>query len=189
LAKTTVSRGLHGTATLLPDGSVFFAGENREALVRSDDPSYPLRASWAPDGELRRGDPDQGVPVGQIFSPPYLFKNGGAKATRPRVVASPDDISYRGHFDIEVAGRADRIGSVALLRSDHNTHSLTTGDRYVKLAFHVKDDGAKGELRIIAPNMPAQAVPGVYMLFVVDKDGVPSVGRQVRLKAETRGRR
>jgi hypothetical protein len=29
----------------------------------------------------------------------------------------------------------------------------------------------------------------VYMLFVVDKDGVPSVGRQVRLKAETRGRR
>jgi hypothetical protein len=59
----------------------------------------------------------------------------------------------------------------------------------VKLAFHVKDDGAKGELRIIAPNVPAQAVPGVYMLFVVDKDGVPSVGRQVRLKAETRGRR
>jgi hypothetical protein len=42
LAKTTLSRGLHGTATLLPDATVFFAGENREALVRSDDPSFPL---------------------------------------------------------------------------------------------------------------------------------------------------
>src|SRR5205807_286172 len=35
LARTTVSRGLHGTATLLPDGTVFFAGENREALVQA----------------------------------------------------------------------------------------------------------------------------------------------------------
>jgi len=34
LAKTTVSRGLHGTATLLPDASVFFRGENREALIQ-----------------------------------------------------------------------------------------------------------------------------------------------------------
>ena len=47
LAKTTVSRGLHGTATLLPDASVFFAGENREALVRPDDPSFPLMSSYA----------------------------------------------------------------------------------------------------------------------------------------------
>ena len=60
LAKTTVSRGLHGTATLLPDASVFFAGENREALVQPDDPSFPLMSSYA--GLLPRGDPDQGVP-------------------------------------------------------------------------------------------------------------------------------
>ncbi|MGH7465587.1 MAG: galactose oxidase-like domain-containing protein [Longimicrobiales bacterium] len=89
LARTTVSRGLHGTASLLPDGSVFFAGEHREALVRPDDPSYPLMASWA--------------------------------------------------------------------------------------------DARKGELRVIAPKLPAQAVPGIYILYVVDKNGVPSVGRQLRL--------
>src|SRR2546422_7886921 len=47
LAKTTVSRGLHGTATLLLDASVFFAGENREALVRPDDPSFPMMISYA----------------------------------------------------------------------------------------------------------------------------------------------
>ena len=70
-----------------------------------------------------------------------------------------------------------------LLRSDHNTHSLTTGDRYVKLAF-AHNGPAAGDLRVKAPNLPAQAVPGIYMLFVVSKDGVPSEGRRVDLKAD-----
>src|SRR5688572_19803160 len=91
LARTTVSRGLHGTATLLPDGTAFFAGENREALVRPDDPSFPLASSYA--GVLPRGDPDQGVPVGQVFSPPYLFRQDGSRAARPVIAKAPDKIS------------------------------------------------------------------------------------------------
>jgi hypothetical protein len=189
LAKTTVSRGLHGTATLLPDATVFFAGENREALVRPDDPSFPLMTSYA--GVLPRGDPDVGVPVGQIFSPPYLFTQGGGAATRPVIREAPEKIEFGGHFDIEIKGRADQIASVAILRSDHNTHSLTTGDRYVKLAFQRKgddEDEDEGELRVTAPKLPAQAVPGIYMLFVVDRNGVPSRGHKVVLRPETRGR-
>jgi hypothetical protein len=202
LARTTVSRGLHGTATLLPNASVFVAGENREALVRPDDPSFPLMSSYA--GLLPRGDPDQGVPVGQLFSPPYLFTAGGA-ARRPVITEAPDEISYRGRFDVEIAGGADQIKSVVLLRSDHNTHSLTAGDRYVKLAFRGTDRGGigergekrakgdkrerdgDGELRVVAPTLPAQAVPGIYLLFVVDRNGVPSVGKKVVLKSATRG--
>jgi hypothetical protein len=186
LAKTTVSRGLHGTATLLPDATVFFAGENREALVRPDDPSFPLMSSYA--GLLPRGDPDLGVPVGQIFYPPYLFNDDGSRANRPVIREAPRVVDYRGHIDLEVSGRSSEIGSVVLLRSDHNTHSLTAGDRYIKLAFRQKGDTRKGELRVIAPNLPAQAVPGVYMLFVVDRHGVPSVGKQVRLMPESGGR-
>jgi hypothetical protein len=177
LAKTTVSRGLHGTATLLPDGSVFFAGENREALVRPDDPSFPLMSSYA--GLLPRGDPDLGVPVGQVFFPPYLFRQDGSRSARPVIAKAPKSVSYRGHFDITLAGDPRDIASVALLRSDHNTHSLTTGDRYVKLPFKAKPHG---ELQVRAPKLPAQAVPGVYMLFVVDKHGVPSEGMRVDLR-------
>lgn len=184
LARTTVSRGLHGTATVLPDATVFFAGENREALVRPDDAFFPLMSSYA--GVLPAGDPDQGVPVGQIFSPPYLFKADGSMAPRPAIRQAPRVIDYRGRFDIEVSGPSADIASVAILRSDHNTHSLTAGDRYVKLAFKQKDDD--GELRVVAPKLPAQAVPGVYMLFVVDKNGVPSMGRQVRLLPDNRGK-
>jgi hypothetical protein len=177
LAKTTVSRGLHGTATLLPDATVFFAGENREALVRPDDPSFPLTTSYA--GILPAGDPDQGVPVGQVFSPPYLFKQDGSPAARPVIEKWAGKISYGGHFDITVAGDPTQIGSVVMLRSDHNTHSLTTGDRYVTMAFQQKGASNKGELRVRAPKLPAQAVPGIYMLFVVDRNGVPSLGRRV----------
>jgi hypothetical protein len=166
---------------------VFFAGENREALVRANDPSFPLETSYA--GALPAGDPDQGVPVGQVFSPPYLFGAGGGAAPRPVVVDAPQVISFRGHFDIRVRGSADRIASVVLLRSDHNTHSLTAGDRHVQLAFHQKGDARQGELRIVAPKVPAQAVPGIYMLFVLDRHGVPSRGHQVRLMPETRGPR
>jgi hypothetical protein len=137
---------------------------------------------------LLRGDPDQAVPNGQIFWPPYLFNQDGSRAARPVIAKAPRKISYRGHFDVEVAGNPREIASVVLLRSDSNTHSLTTGDRYVKLAFRAKRDDDDGELRVRAPKLPAQAVPGVYMLFVVDRNGVPSLGRRVDLKPETRGR-
>jgi hypothetical protein len=178
LARTTVSRGLHGTATLLPDGSVFFAGENREALVRPNDPSFPMIASY---GSLPSGDPDQGVPVGQVFRPPYFFQQSGENAARPAVAVAPDEISYGADFDIVVSGDPGAIASVVLLRSDHNTHSLTTGDRYVKLAFNRRGSAPAGELRVIAPRVPAQAVPGIYMLFVVDGNGVPSMARKILL--------
>jgi hypothetical protein len=181
LVKTTVQRGLHGTATLLPDGTALFAGENREALIRNDDPNFPMTAS---NGTLYpRADPDLGVPNGQIVRPPYLFNRDGSPATRPQILLAPGEIEYKDHFDIRVAGRSDQIGSIAILRSDHNTHSFTGGDRYIKLAFQRLGDPSTGGLRIFTPRFPAQAVPGIYMLFVVDKNGVPSVAKRVDLGA------
>ena len=174
LVKTTVPRGLHGTATLLPDATVLFAGENREALVRPDDPSFPL-------GSFPVGDPDLGVPNGQIVRPPYLFNQDDSLATRPSIREAPDEIKLKDHFDITVDGHSDEISSVALLRSDHNTHSFTGGDRYIKLAFEPKGSTKKGEIRVRTPLLPSQAIPGIYMLFVLNKQGVPSVARRVDL--------
>jgi hypothetical protein len=134
----------------------------------------------------KQGDPDQGVPVGQLLSPAYLFTPTG-RAVRPLIRKWPRQIAYRGHFDIDVRGNANQIGSVVLLRSDHNTHSLTAGDRYVKLAFDPLGKPDAGKVRVRAPKLPAQAVPGVYILFVLDKNGVPSVGKQLRIHPDTRG--
>ncbi|MGQ0835589.1 MAG: galactose oxidase-like domain-containing protein [Gammaproteobacteria bacterium] len=191
VALTTVPRGLHGTATLLPDATVFVAGENREALVRPDDPAFsdPANPLFLEGLRLERGDPDLGVPNGQVFRPPYLFNTNGSRAGRPVIRKAPDELDYRGHFDVEVTRASGTIASVVLLRSDHNTHQLTTGDRHVKLAFERKDKGRRERLRVVAPRQPAQAVPGIYMLFVLDETGVPSVAKQVRLMPEKRGER
>jgi hypothetical protein len=111
-----------------------------------------------------------------------LFQRGNGRSSRPQIVRAPDEIAYGVPVDLRAAGPADQIGSVVLLRSDHNTRSLTTGDRYVKLAF-TKSGSVAGDVRVTAPTVPAQAVPGIYLLFIVDKNGVPSVGRRVDIKA------
>lgn len=120
-AKTTVSRGLHGTATLLPDGSVFFAGENREALVRTNDPSFPLTAAWASDSVLMSGDPDQGVPVGQLFHP--RISSGRAagrphgRRSRPRPAGSPTGAISTSRSTIRQPSRRSRCCAAITTRT------------------------------------------------------------------------
>jgi hypothetical protein len=176
LAKTTVSRGLHGNALLLPDATVMIMGDDRINLVPPGDRAYPP------------GDPDQGVANGQIFKPPYLFSGPEQEAVRPVIVSAPDEISYRGQFDVKVEGSADQVKSVSIIRTDFDTHSLESGEKYVKLAFRVKGKASDGVLRIDSPELPAQAVQGHYMLFVIDNAGVPSVAKHVRLKLDDQDR-
>jgi hypothetical protein len=176
LAKTTVSRGLHGNALLLPDASVMIMGDDRINLVPPGDRAYPP------------GDPDWGVANGQIFKPPYLFQNAEDEAERPAIVSAPDEISYRQQFDVKVAGSASRIKSVSIIRTDFDTHSLESGEKYVKLYFRVKGKPEDGVLRIDAPALVAQALQGHYMLFVIDDAGVPSVAKHVHLKVDNQGR-
>ena len=172
LAKTTVSRGLHGNALLLPDATVMIMGDDRINLVPPGDRAY------AP------GDPDQGVANGQIFKPPYLFSGPEEEAVRPTIVEAPHEISYRGHFDVKVGGSAAGIKSVSIIRTDFDTHSLESGEKYVGLAFRAKGNPAHGVLRIEAPEHPGQALQGHYMLFVIDQAGVPSVAKHIHLKAD-----
>ncbi|NUR54495.1 MAG: DUF1929 domain-containing protein [Acidobacteria bacterium] len=81
-----------------------------------------------------------------------------------------------------------RIASVSIIRTDFDTHSLESGEKYVKLYFRVKGTPADGVLRIDAPALAAQALQGHYMLFVIDDAGVPSVAKHVRLKVDNQGR-
>ena len=91
---------------------------------------------------------------------------------------APDEVHYRKDFHIEVA-EGTRIKSVALIRTGLPTHSQSANIRYIKLAF--TQDVRKGKLTVTAPAVPAQAIPGDYMLFVVDKNGVPSMAKHVRV--------
>ena len=158
LVETTVPRHDHATGLLLPDATVIAMGGNRTDLA--NDPCHPGL--------------DRGVPVAQLYKPPYLFS-----ADRPVIEWAPQHISYRERFVVKASGGAGKIGSVAIIRQDPQTHNWGWGNRYVKL-WHKEVDG--GKLIIQAPAVPGLAVPGYYMLFAVSEDGVPSVAELVQLQ-------
>jgi len=156
LAKTTVSRASRdrdAATGCLGD----LRGEDRGKLGAT-------RRSVVPDDDLVcRACSHAGIPTRAFLSdscsPAYLFKQDGGRAVRPVITEAPTRFPI-GALRCHRRGRPDRIASVVMLRSDHNTHSLTTGDRYVKLAFHQKGAADDGEIRVRAPKLPAQAVPG-----------------------------
>jgi hypothetical protein len=158
LGESPVPRLDHTTMVLLPDASVLIAGSDRTELLPDD---------LIPGVEADR---DTGVPVAQVYKPPYLFKG-----RRPVIEDAPEEIAYGSTFDLQVSGAA-RIGSVALVMPSPQTHKWDWGNRYVELAF---DQGEDGRLTAVAPAAPGLALPGYYMLFVLNHAGVPSEAKVV----------
>jgi len=191
------------TAVLLPDGTILVIGGQRNGKWNAD-PGVVLEAeiydppndTWTPtapmafprqyhsiavllpDGRvLTAGGVDPaGTPRDQrnmeIFSPPYL-----SMGTRPTITAAPASIAYGAGFAIGTPD-ASRIDSVALLRPTSITHHTDGGARYVKIPIVSR---ASASLTVTAPADGNIAPPGYYMLFLVDSDGVPSIGRFVRI--------
>ena len=64
------------------------------------------------------------------------------------------------------------------------THSVNMEQRYVPLSFSAKRRSLVAE----TPANPNIAPPGVYMLFVIKSNGVPSVARMIRMEGRPRQR-
>lgn len=146
----------HSTVALLPDGTVALLGGNATDLHGDE------------------GHIELGIPVAQLYKPPYFFKGG----VRPEIKDAPDEISYHRRFNVQLAEGTGTIQSVALIAFGPITHNWDWGKRYVKLWFEQKKD----KLLVQAPAFPGLAVPMHYMLFVVDDKGVPSVAKLIQLK-------
>jgi hypothetical protein len=155
LAAMQVTRQYHSTALLLPDGRVLSSGGG--ICGTCDQVGYLAKNA-------------------EIFSPPYLFQADGTLAPRPVIASAPATTTYGAQFTIG-AGDAASIRRVALVRLGAVTHSDNMEQRYIPLAF------APGTttLTATAPANANVAPPGMYMLFVVDANGVPSVARMVSL--------
>ena len=170
--KTTVPRSIHGDIFLLPDATVMLTGDDHTNSVPRGDRAAPF------------GDPDLGVDTAEIYWPSYLFNDDGSLATRPVITKAPEKIRYGRTFEIQVT-EGTPIKSVAIVRTGLPTHSQYANIRYIKLAFTPNDphEGPSGtdRLTVHAPSVPVQAIPGDYMLFVIDAKGVPSVAKHVRV--------
>jgi hypothetical protein len=190
---------MHVSAVILPDRTVAAIGGGR---VREGDPVYPaeiydpatntwrtvaagsvprLYHSFAlllPDGRVLvggnnpEGAQDKRI---EIYSPPYLFKGA-----RPVISSAPTEATYGSVSRIQV-GQAHKIATVSLVRPSAVTHSMDTEQRLVDVPFTRTGD----VLVLDMPTDPLVAPPGWYMLFAVNKQGVPSVASWIRLGPST----
>ncbi len=157
LAAQVVTRQYHSTALLLPDGRVLSSGGG--ICGTCDQVGYLAKNA-------------------EIFTPPYLFeKDGsGALAPRPEITGAPGTVSHGASFEITTPNAAS-IRKVGMMRLGSQTHSVEMEQHYLPLSFTV----GTGTLTATVPANMNTAVPGVYMLFIVDSAGVPSVARMVQL--------
>jgi hypothetical protein len=155
LAAQAVTRQYHSTALLLPDGRVLSSGGG--ICGTCDQVGYLAKNA-------------------EIFTPPYLFKKDGSGelAPRPEITAAPSTVSHGTSFLITTPNAAS-IRKVGLMRLGSQTHSVEMEQRYLPLSF----TAGGGTLTASVPGNINTAVPGVYMLFIVDSAGVPSVGKMV----------
>ena len=98
-------------------------------------------------------------------------------ATRPAIIGvTPATLTYGSSFQVQTPDAAN-IGSVVLMRPGAPTHAFDMEQRLVGLTFNV----GPGELKAKAPANGNLAPPGYYLLFILNKAGVPSVANFVRL--------
>lgn len=67
---------------------------------------------------------------------------------------------------------------MVLIRTSSVTDALNTDQRYLELEFESSDGG---ELLAEGPASSGVAPPGYYLLFVVNREEVPSNGKFVRV--------
>jgi hypothetical protein len=158
--KSGVDRCYHSTAVLLPDATVLSAGGGE----------------FSPKRDGNENAAEDSHRDAQIFFPPYLFRPDGSRANRPDISAAQDDVKYGETFAVKTT-HPDQIGRVSWVRLSSVTHSFNANQRVNVLKFTA---GAT-DLKVTAPADPKVCPPGHYMLFVLNKAGVPSDAKIVRI--------
>ena len=198
----------HMNATVLPDGQVLVTGGTRGGGFVNIDPGLAVKEAelwnpgtdeWTtlaanskmriyhsvslllPDGTVLHGasgDAMAGtVPVPaernhEIFSPPYLFKGA-----RPRITSVPPSVSYGQVFSLATPN-VGQVTQVRWIRLGTVTHAFDMGQRANTLSFTATDTGVE----VTAPASANLAPPGHYLLFILNRNGVPSEGQVVRIQ-------
>lgn len=140
---------------------------------------YHSTAVLLPDATvvLSGGNPQQGVfePRIEIYQPSYLFNADGSLATRPSLTGAPATVGYGTVFTATSNGT---IATAVLIREGAATHAFDMSQREVGMSFVQNGQ----TITMAAPSNGNIAPPGVYLLFLVNTAGVPSVGQVVTIQ-------
>ena len=105
-----------------------------------------------------------------MFSPPYLFKGN-----RPTITSAPAEVGYNQTFAVATPYAA-QITKVTWIRLASVTHAFDANQRLNTLQFTRTATG----VNVKTPNANL-APPGHYLLLLVNRNGVPSVGRLIHI--------
>ena len=193
----------HSNATLLPTGDVLVTGgtsapgfNNAAGAVYAAELWSPSTGTWTtlasnavvrmyhstslllPDGRVLHTGSGDGANAPrelsyELFSPPYLFR--GARPTLTSV--TPTVVGYGQTLHVDTPDGAS-ITQVTFIRTGSVTHAFDQAGRLVPLTFAAETGG----IAVTIPTSRTTAPPGPYLLFLVNANGVPSVGRIMRLE-------
>jgi hypothetical protein len=198
----------HMNATILPDGQVLVTGGtsgggfvdlNAGHATRTAELWNPATNDWTtlaansvmrtyhsvslllPDGTVLHGASGNAM-VGsvtmpdqrnhEIFSPPYLFKG-----SRPTITNAPASVGYGDVFTIATPNAA-QVTDVRWIHIGTVTHAFDFGQRANRLSFARTATGVS----VTAPAFPRDATRGHYLVFILNRNGVPSKGRIIKLQ-------
>ena len=116
---------------------------------------------------------DPGQFSAQIYSPAYL-----SDGPRPTITSAPAASTYGSSITVSTPD-ASSIGSVNLVSLGADTHQSDMAQHFVPLSF----TAGSGSLTVQTPANSTLAPYGNYMLFIVNKQGVPSVSAPLNLSA------
>ncbi|MFB7462514.1 discoidin domain-containing protein [Streptomyces sp. NPDC056224] len=150
LATMAVPRNYHSVANLLPDGRIFSGG-----------------------GGLC-GDCATNHPDGAVFTPPYLLNADGSPKPRPVITGGVPSRTAPG-VSLTVSTQ-NPVSSFVLMRAAAATHSTDNDQRRIPLVSTATGTGA---YTVSVPADTGVVLPGNYMLFALDAQGVPSIAQFV----------
>lgn len=155
LASNAVTRAYHSVSILLPDATVLHGASGNAKHPEDSTKAYPDEESH------------------EIFQPPYFFK--GARPVISSVV--PATFAYGASVQVNTPN-VGQVTKVRLIRLGSVTHAFDQNGRTMTLPFI----SSVGGVSVTAPANPNLAPPGDYLLFILNRNGVPSDGKFVRLQ-------